>query len=271
MTDLAFKTGRLTAEEQQYIIEKIKFMSVGEIAEALKRRTKSVEDFLRKIPAVKTEEVSNELKSSPIYKTLEKQFTPDELKQFIYEYNGYVKQFQGEILHSEQAQIADVIKMGILENRCLIEEKGMIDEITRLDMEIKKERLGANDPARLDELAHNMAMTRQLQAKNAEQYAKLNDAKLKGMQKLNATRDKREDARNVAFKTSFKDWMKTIIENQEMRRELGEYMEMMRIAADKEYARLTKPFKYADGMVDIPILNTETVKNLKEENADNGN
>lgn len=264
------KPGRLTGEDQAYILEKYKIMSAAEIAEQLGKKTKQVEDFLKKIPSAKAEEVSEKLKSSPLYKSLEKQLMADEMKRFVFEYNGYVDQFQGEILHSEQIQIADTIKFGILEDRCLAEEKRMLDEIGRLDMEIRKEKLGANDQARIDRLSSEMAMTRQVQAKNAEQYAKLNDAKLKSMGKLNATRDKREDARNIAFKTSYKDWMKTIIEDQDKRRELGEYMELMRIAAEKEYARLTKPFQYADGMIDIPILNVNTVQNLKEENVDNG-
>jgi len=85
---------------------------------------------------------------------------------------------------------------------------------------------------------------------------------------MKATRKDRSDINTSAFQTSFKDWMKKLIDDPELRKEVGMYMEKSRLAADAEYERLRKPHKYMDGNEDLPLLNAETLRLLEEENEE---
>ena len=53
--------------------------------------------------------------------------------------------------------------------------------------------------------------------------------------------------------------MNSILNNSELRRELGLRMEKSRLAMDIEKARLSSYHKYVDGSLDKPILNHMTV------------
>ena len=207
------------------------------------------------------------LKSTAVWGEILQQFDAGEIRQFIEEYDGYIDQFEGEILHSEKIQVLDAIRLGILGNRSLRQEKLILDEIRGLEKRLAKQRISKADQADIDLTEHNLSLARQIQSKASDSFRALNESKLKSMEKLKATREKRDDARNSAFKTSFKDWIKRLVDDRNLREELGQYMELHRIAADKEYERLTTPHEYADGVVDIPILNEFTVGKLEVEES----
>lgn len=266
------KTGRLTREEQKYIIENEGLKNPSEIAEALDRRVESILDYIEKLPSKKIQGTIDAIKTKPFWKELQEQFSEEEIEQFADEYSGFIKQFEGEILHSEEIQIIDAIRIGILANRCLKDEKKIINVISKLELDLGKEKVKARpDEERLQNLEHELSLNKQIQHRSSDRYQDLIEAKLKSLEKLKATREKRDDARNSAFKTNFKDWIKRLVDDKELREELGKHMEKMRLAMDKEYERLTKPHKYMDNHIDIPILNAETAHLLEEEDESNGN
>lgn len=259
------KTGRLTREEQKYIIEHEGIDSPSDIAESLDRRVESILDFIEKMPGKKIQSTIDAIKTKPFWKELQEQFSEEEIAQFADEYSGFIKQFEGEILHSEEIQIIDAIRIGILANRCLKEEKKIINLIGRLELDLGKEKVKAKpDEEKLQNLEHELSLNKQIQHRSSDRYQDLIEAKLKSLEKLKATREKRDDARNSSLKTNFRDWIKTLIESKEKREEIGKYLELRRLAAQKEYERLSKPFKYADNIVDIPILNVDTAYQLDE-------
>lgn len=259
------KTGRLTREEQKFIVDNYEVKSPTEIAEALDRRVQSILDFIENLPNKKAHSVVDGIKTRPFWKELERQFDKTEIEHFADEFAGFIKQFEGEILHSEEIQIVDAVRIGILANRCLREERNLLNTIESAEMELKKEKMKvAPDIGYMEELNHNILVNRQLQDKASTRYNDFIKAKLNALDKLKATRDKREDARNSAYKTSFKDWMKKLVDDRELREELGMVMERGRIAADAEYARLTKPYQFIDKKVDIPILNADSATALEE-------
>lgn len=259
------KTGRLTREEQKYIVDNYELKSPTEIADALDRRVQSILDFIENLPNKKAHSVVDGVKTRPFWKELEKQFDAGEMEHFADEFAGFIKQFEGEILHSEEIQIVDAVRIGILANRCLREERALLNTIEYSEMELKKEKMKvAPDLSYMEELNHNILVNRQLQDKASSRYNDFIKAKLNSLDKLKATRDKREDARNSAYKTSFKDWIKRLVDDRSTREELGMVMERGRIAADTEYKRLTQLHQYIDKKIDIPILNSESAKALED-------
>ena len=76
---------------------------------------------------------------------------------------------------------------------------------------------------------------------------------------LKATREQRikrlEDS-----KQTFIGWVRNLMSNPEVRREMGIEMEKMRLAADIEADRLTEYHKYEDGTIDQPFLTPDSVK-----------
>jgi len=92
-----------------------------------------------------------------------------------------------------------------------------------------------------------------------KEYTDLHSSKTKIFSALKATREQRiKQIENS--KESFVDWVKELMKNPDKRKEYGVYMEKHRIATEVEYKRLSEFHVYDDKEVDVPILNSETVK-----------
>jgi len=78
------------------------------------------------------------------------------------------------------------------------------------------------------------------------------------LKELKGTREQRikrlEDS-----KETFASWVQALTLRPEMRDGLGTEMEKMRLAMDKERAKLTEYHKYEDGIVDQPFLTPDSV------------
>ena len=76
---------------------------------------------------------------------------------------------------------------------------------------------------------------------------------------LKATREQRikrlEDS-----KQTFIGWVRNLMSNPDVRRQIGTDMEKMRLAMDAEKNRLSEYHKYEDGNLDQPFLTPDTVK-----------
>lgn len=261
-----FKTGRLSKEEIQYIEDNYKTQSVESIASVLNRRITSVRTYITKLPSKTASQYLTVLMERPAWKDLAEQFTEDELDQFANEYHGFIEQFQGEVLHSEEGQILDAIRIGILASRKLKEEKSLIDTVKVLEKDIKKEKNAkAPDRSRINDLQHDLIMARQLMDNLSKQAGEFIKQKHTALEKMKATRRDRTDINTAAFKTSFKDWMKRLVDDPIMRKEFGMHMEKHRLASKAEYDRLRQVHEYIDGNQDLPILNTKTVELLQDE------
>jgi hypothetical protein len=253
----------------QYIEDNYKSQSVESIASVLNRRITTIRTYTTKLPGKNASQYLAVLMERPAWKDLEEQFTPDELDQFANEYHGFIEQFQGEVLHSEEGQILDAIRIGILASRKLKEEKMLIDTVRDLEKQlIKEKKAKTKDRSSINDLQHDIIMARQVMDNLSKQAGEFIKQKHVALEKMKATRRDRTDINTAAFKTSFKDWMKRLIEDKDFRNEFGIYMEKSRIAADIEYERLRKPHVYMDGNEDLPILNSETLRLLKEEAKD---
>jgi hypothetical protein len=263
-----YRTGRLDRDEILFLEDNYRRMSIEMMAEKIRRRPITVKNFIENIPSAAASQYLSVLMKRPSWADLKEQFTEEELNQFANEYHGFVEQFQGEVLHSEEGQMLDAIRLGILASRKLKEEKSLMDDIVELNKEIAKEKKSkTKDMVRVNELQHDLILAKQIMDSLSDKAKVFIDAKHKVLKEMKATRSSRTDINTSAFNTSFKDWMKKLVDDRDFREEFGTYMEKCRLAGDIEYAKLRKPHKYLDGNEDLPILTAKTLELLAEDEA----
>lgn len=262
------RRGPWSKKDKEFIEENAHKLSAEEIGRALKRNPEAIKKYIKQNGIVLTgprlasnARVDYDLKCTPHWKELEKQFTKEELDSFLYHWNNTIKQFRDDVLHTEELQIIDMIKLEVMMNRLLSQEREMERTAKALSEVVNEEK--ARDPDQQDkDLIFNTEkqiaqMYSGMEAINRE-YRSLLVEKNKILDKLKATREQRiKDIQSS--KESIPGWINHLIKNQDVRRDLGLRMEKMRLAAKEEYIRLSELHTYIDNKIDRPILTPETV------------
>jgi len=262
------KRGRISKEEQSFIESNLEKLTTFEIAKELDRDQNSIEDFIKRKLGVglsDIEEASYDLRTRPYWKVLESQFTEEELQMFDYHWAELISQFKDDVIHSEEMQIVDMVKLDLLMNRSLTSSKSNLTQVNALDQMITEER--AKDADQIDKeylfnLERQSASLRASTESLNRDYRDLQDKKNKMLKDMKATREQR--SKQLENKTqSFKGWMVYMREHPELIKEFGIDMEKRRLAASKELVRLSEYHTYEDGMIDQPFLNADTL--IKED------
>ena len=163
---------------------------------------------------------------------------------------------------TEELQVVDVIKLELLMNRGLKQNKSNIDQITAFEELVRTER--ATDPDQQDRdfilnLERQIASLRAAQESLNRDYRDLQTKKSAMLKEMKGTREQRikrlEDS-----KQSFVGWVTHLMQNPNLTQQYGLEMEKMRLAMEKEKGRLSNFHQYEDGQVDQPFLTNETVK-----------
>lgn len=266
------KRGALSTEEMNFISENMNDMSYKQMASVLNRN----------IPPIKKYAETHELKSRDVevygdflpvlrkkyyYTELKKQMTNAELKYFEYQWCDYMRQFNRDVNHSEEMQILEMIRTEILINRGMEDRKNVNDQIDDMEALIEEELDKEKDDRDKDMIAMLKQQVGSLMGSKSaytNEHKNLLDKKEKMMRDLKATRDQRKKNAEDA-KTNFSLYLKQIIEDERLQKEMEFEMEMQRIAADKAKVRLSEYHTYADNVLDQPILTSET---MKEEDED---
>lgn len=252
------KRGPWSAEDKKYIDENCGKLTPRQMADALQRDEAAVEKYVREgmfSSYYKTaRKAEKEIQSSIIWDDLKQQFTKEELDMFLYHWGRIVSQFKDDVLPTEELQILDTIKLDIMMNRILKTQQLTMRAISDLELKLMNEtemKLVENFNRQLGILRNSMDM-------RDGEYRELLTKKGAILSAMKATRDARiKDVEST--KQNFTTWMRNISENKDIRREIGSYMEKMRIATNIELDRLSQYHRYEDGGVDQPILNSETI------------
>lgn len=266
------KFGPWSKEEKDYIAENANKLSIDDIAEQIDRDPESVNKYIRKTLGLRiqtkgrisTLSSGTDIENTLIWNELKKEFTDDELEVFIYHWNRIVIQFKEDVFPTEEMQIIDAIKLEIMMGRTLKSQKELKVKIDELTQEISnlKTNLNPESNGRLQSLEMQFAVQKGAFELTGKEFNDLLARKSNILKELKGTRDQRlkriEDS-----KATFTGWMTEMVTNPIMRRELGLYIEKMRLAIYAEQDRLTKPFKYGDGEEDLPILTTEILEKLQ--------
>jgi hypothetical protein len=264
------KRGMLAKEDKAFIAHHKDRHTSEQIAGRLRRPVSTVKKFLETLEpprpeAVLTMTLAEELQTRPEWANFREQFTDAELQHFKYRYVQLMGQFRDEgILPTEEMQLYEVIRLDILIQRTMTEQKQMHEEMHHAHQEIeriRKEFEENGDPSRIDEsrtheiaYAKAAAQVKDLSARY-DSYMMRQSAMLK---ELKATRDQRvrvlENSRQ-----SFLGFLRMLNE-EDQRDAIGREAGLMAAAADVAAEKLRRPHTYADGMTDQPLLTPEDVR-----------
>ncbi len=268
---MATKLGRMSKYELQFIRDNSHHMDYAKIARSLNRTPESVRTYMEnKLGLVISLEVdaapvslatiSYDIEDEQFWPVIQQQFSKDELVIFRYQWDSIYDQFGGDVLPTEKLQIIDIIKIEVLMNRNLKEQRDSTLGIAEFEGEILRLKAdGVPDPMEMGLIERQLAFLRTAQGALSKDYISLQDRKDKQFKAVKGTRDQRF-SRVEESRETFLKWISEIISNPQRRKELGMRMEKMRLATLDEEIRLAAYHKYEDGTLDQPFLNCNTVK-----------
>lgn len=260
------KTGRFTYQEMAFIRSNIDALTIDQISEKLDRARDSVYAWADKNVGFSAQdklevEVNNELKTKPYYRELSKQFSTEELEMFEFHFKKMWSQFKDDVFHTEEIQIIDTIKLEILMNRILRGQQDVVEKVRGLNIQIidEKKAMDNADVNLIFNFERQIANLTASQETLSRDYKDLQTRKASMLKELKGTREQRirsiEDS-----KQTFASLIGMLASKPEIRKNIGIEIEKMRIAAEKERARLFQMIRYEDGSYDRPLLNGESIE-----------
>jgi 5-hydroxyisourate hydrolase-like protein (transthyretin family) len=273
------KAGPWSKEDKAYIQKQAGRMLPDKIAENLRRNVDAVKGYMAKHGLLKyynekdvqvTENLSR-IEDSQHWPILVSQFSYEELQSFKYHWRNMVKQFRDDILHTEELQIIDVIKLQLLIDRRLTETQKISQKISEIEAEIiKLKKAVPIDATKINDCEHELASWYASIEALSKDHVILLKEKQALFTKLKGTREQRIKEIESS-KSTLTGWIKLLLTDPQKRVDLGIHMEKMRLATEVEYERLSEYHTFEDGTVDQMILNAETVTKCdgkKEKNQD---
>jgi hypothetical protein len=263
------KRGQLSLDEEKFITENVKTLSIEQIANTLNRNTAPIKKYiiqnrlLEDDSVVNDEEyLKNKLHSKTFWNEIKKQFDNDsgELEYFENIWINLIRQFREDVLPAEELQIKQFITIDILINRSMKERKRHIAETEKLQKLVDNEYDKPEDQRDIPRLANletQLSFARNSIASYTNEYTKLLGEQQKISKDLKATREQRikriEDGKS--------SWVGLIrmLEDEEVREREGREMEIISIAANKARLDLEQYHQYADKTLDRPFLTPESV------------
>jgi hypothetical protein len=267
---MAKKRGQLGTDEEQFISDNVQKLSIEQIANHLNRSTAPIQRYIEEQQLYVSSEEKNDyevlrrkLHSKNFWTEIQRQFDEEtgELKYFEDVWINLVKQFREDVLPAEELQIKQFITIDILINRSMKERKRHISETEKLQKLVDKEYEKTEEDRDIPKLANletQLNFSRNSIASYTNEYTKLLNEQQKISKDLKATREQRikriEDGKS--------SWVGLIrmLEDEDIREKEGRELEIINMATDKAKNKLYEYHSYADGILDSPILNEESVK-----------
>jgi hypothetical protein len=265
------KRGPLAHEEKQYIRNNAGKMSDQQIADNLNRTIDPVRDYRVKFvgtdnPKSQLEaEARLNLRNRPEWMFLKKQFTDEELVYFEHAYSKLLAQFNNDVTATEDKQIFQIIELEIIINSLKADRRRSTDSINVLQEMLEEERdkpKGERDDNKMVGIENQIQVAIAGINSSLQNYRDMLAKYQVIMTDLKGTRkDRIKTIENN--KKNLLEYIKEL-ENEEFRQSEGKEIEIMKLAASKEYKRLSNPHTYMDGVVDLPLLTPETVLQFED-------
>jgi len=264
------KRGKLSTEEERFILASKDHLTVEQIAEQINRTSEPVARFLREhanmssFPQVVDEssndnELRKHLRSRPYWNEVKKQFSDDELEYFVKGWVEFMKQFQRDTYWSEELEVKQWLTFEIIMNRSNIERKKSIDEIERISNLVTKEYqkpAEERDPQLQFYEEQLMFYKNAIQAYTNELtklQAQIKDIK-RDLKAARADRTRRLEEGKQTFIGLVK-----MLDEESLRESHGWDAEIMSVAAKKAKFKHSEYHEFLDGKLAQPFLNHETV------------
>lgn len=270
---IVLKRGPLSADEKEYIKVNHKRMTVSEIAKACSRNEDPIKKYMvdNKLTVYKIEDTSDRkmikdrLENEFFWPAIVRSVTDEELEFFVAAWVEYMEQFNEDITTAEKSQTKQLIMFEILKNRSSFQLNRANRRSQEIDEELQIERLKSNatrDDQRIAMLQNEVAMIRTDVATYQTQIEKYNKACQDLYKDLKATRDQRfKQVENG--ETTFSSIIKELSDARK-RRNKGLELELLKMGADKSEEVMSEYHMFADGNLDIPILNAENYLKRKK-------
>jgi hypothetical protein len=279
------RVGAFSNEERNFILDNLD-KTDEYIGEKLLRNEVAVSKERRKLilnknlkpklndEATEEEEALTILKLKPTWESWKHTYTAPEIKMAEYQWVKLYKQFRGDMLHSEETQVFKLIDIEILIQRGMKEKKDSLEEIEKLEREIAETRktVGKNERQQVIELQQIISSLKSARAANDKSYNDLLGRHRELMIQLKGTREQRIKQIEEGKKTFF-DWIKAL-NDDDYRAAESRRAELFTVAMQKEKTRLSNYHTFDDGMVDQPVLSSDTIlddnidKDLEQEAKD---
>lgn len=264
------KRGKLSTEEEEFIRAQANNNSIANIAIHLNRTEDTIKDFCRRNHLTYSGMSENsfddtvlrqKLAERPYWAEIQNQFTDEELEYFVVTWMRLMKQFQENILYTEELQAKQWITLEIICNRVLSDRRKAIEQVDRLQALLDVEYDApeeVRDNARITALETELSMIRNSLGSYTTEHSKILD-RIKDIQRdlkmARADRIKKvEDS-----KSSWAGLMKALQE-EEIRSQVGVDLTIMSMARENAKKEFSKFHQYEDGQWDQPLLTAETAK-----------
>lgn len=272
------KPGPLSNEDKVYIERNCQLNTVPEISKSIRRSEKSIKDYINKnnlLMAVDEEMAPEDLdtiislRKYPWWSSAKTQFTKVEIELFEKQWVRLYKQFDYDVLPSEEIQIKKFITLEILRDRALqkirqieVTLDSKSKELDSLRQQPREER----DSDYMRSLTEEISSLRNIVPSTSSEVTKLIKEQNDIEKGLSASRNDR--VKNIQDAT--KNWSNILrmLEDSSNRKKIGKHLEIMKVARDKEMLRLTKHHKYVDDTIDRPILSGKLEDLYEQENDD---
>lgn len=264
--------GVLPEEVKRWILENTSELTPEQMAEKLNVNVSRILPVLDNYNGVLLDKNfmwRERLKKSKAWRHIKNEFNADELEYFSDKYIQLMEQFKEDILPTEEQQAISLIRLEIMQHRNMSGRKqlgesnariqGMIDDLLR-EVNGDMSRLDETDRDRIIDLQNQQATLENAQNLKTKEFLELGKEHNSLTEKLKASRVQRINAA-TNDKLTWPELVKMLMERENQEKESRKY-ELHRIAGEKEFNRLSKPHKYMDNNVDIPILSYETMDNL---------
>jgi len=202
----------------------------------------------------------DQFKKTHLYKTIKRQFEPEEVEMYLEDFGLLCCQFE-DIVISEFMQIDDFLKHRILVDRQLILSRSLQREIADLQMWfVANPRLEDEDK---DVTKFRILQQRQLDDKHRylkgvnDRYDALVKERQKIYSSLAATRKDRIDELKGG-KETFLELVCRLQHSQDERDRQGRFAELTRLSAEDIKNEFRQPVEFPDGSVDSIIMDADT-------------
>ena len=270
------RRGPLSNEEKKFIQDNHKRMTVAEIAKSCSRSIEPIKKYIVE-NNLSTFRIDDNNDRQLIRKRLENEYfwpsvlralDDDEVDFFISAWIEYMEQFNEDMTTSEKAQTKQLILFEITKNRASLALRKALNRIEEVDELIQKELLktkSTRDEAQIESWRIELNLSKAELQSYDSQIEKINKSCQDLYRDLKSTRDQRFK-QVESGQTTFQAIIKELLDAKK-REEKGRSLELLKLGADKSANDLSTYHQYADGQLDIPILNAENyMKSLEEDN-----
>jgi hypothetical protein len=272
--------------------------SFADIGRALNRNPHTIRKYCQRNAlsndiASKKKYTDNRAKHNHHLVVMQEQLSKTEYEFAVQVYKGMMDQFGNDVIYSEEVQIIEYCMITCLLNRALSREMELSisikeQKVIRSDWQKKKDDLSTDkkdedvdeddEAEKYDLEDYYLDKIEQIDLRIADmqtEYIQVKKDQINFLdRKENITKalhvSRKDRAQEITkVNQNFGDLIMFMKKNEEFRKTIGLEIERMRLGIKEEYLRLSDLHLFADNIEDYPILNTEVISRIDNQEKEN--